>query len=296
MLPERAINVPRVSLVFVDSSLSSMARSRLGARDKGPVFWGLLEAIGGTGLKLSNDPGLAIRTACGDDSTLNNYPVSSTDWQLRNGYTEPMAVVWRVQFFNGTSGKNEMSGWMLEHLKAGEVSDGWSVEAGHCKARNVISVQVECAVRDSDEAKCYNSDGNPYPTRPTGAFSGDHNPNLPNSGSTSKANGGLQKASGISYYFLCFNEMTPMYYSAIFQGSVSQSEAQIIDDDYHLPGEDRQKVAEPYVSKFNAWLATHYSGLDPDKTFCHASKTTDTVSQELGSGNQDVIKPSGNRS
>lgn len=61
------------------------------------------------------------------------------DWQLRNGYAQPMAVVWRVQFFNDTSGKNEMSGWMLEHLKAGEALDGWNVEGGHSLRSGALS-------------------------------------------------------------------------------------------------------------------------------------------------------------
>jgi len=103
--------------------LSVFSPGWLIAQEKGPVFW-THGGNWGNWLKITAHPGLAIRTACGDDSTLNNYPVSSTDWQLRNGYTEPMAVVWRVQFFDDSVGKNKMSGWMLEHLKAGEVLDG----------------------------------------------------------------------------------------------------------------------------------------------------------------------------
>jgi len=56
------------------------------AQEKAPVFW-THGGNWGNWLKISNSPGLAIRTACGDDTTLNNYPASSTDWQLRNGYT-----------------------------------------------------------------------------------------------------------------------------------------------------------------------------------------------------------------
>ena len=175
--------------------LSVFSPGWLIAQEKGPVFW-THGGNWGNWLKITAHPGLAIRTACGDDSTLNNYPVSSTDWQLRNGYTEPMAVVWRVQFFNDTSGKNEMSGWMLEHFKAGEVSDGWNVEAGHCKAINVISVQVKCAVRDGDEAKCYNSDGNPYPPRPADAYRGDHNPSSSLAGSKNGSNSASKLIQG----------------------------------------------------------------------------------------------------
>jgi hypothetical protein len=155
--------------------LTVFSSGHLSGQEKDSVFW-THGGNWGSWLKITAHPGLAIRTACGDDSMLKNYPVSSTDWQLRNNYHEPMAVVWRVQFFNDTSGKNEMSGWMLEHLAAGEVSDGWNVEGGHCQARNFISVQVKCAVPEADQAKCYNSDGNPYPPRPDGAFNGDHKP------------------------------------------------------------------------------------------------------------------------
>ena len=173
----------------------------LEAQEKGPVFW-TRGGNWGNWLKITAYPGLAIRTACGDDSTLKNYLVSSTDWQLRNGYTEPMAVVWRVQFFDDTIGKNKMGGWMLTHLKADEVLDGWNVEGGHCQARNVISVQVKCAVRDRDEAKCYNSDGKPYPPRPDGAFSGDHNPSgsLAGSGGKAKQGGLASRLVGTNWF------------------------------------------------------------------------------------------------
>lgn len=117
--------------------LSLLFSSPLVAQDKPPVFW-TKGGNWGNWLKITAYPGLAVRTACGDDTTLRNYPVSSTDWQLRNSYTEAMAVVWRVQFFNDTTGKNQMSGWMLEHLVAGQVIDGWNVEGGHCQARNYI--------------------------------------------------------------------------------------------------------------------------------------------------------------
>jgi hypothetical protein len=207
MQRERAITLPTVSLALL-TFLSLLFLGQAVAQEKGPVFW-TTGGNWGNWLKISNYPGLAIRTACGDNSTLNHYPVSSTDWQLRNGYTEPMAVVWRVQFFNDTSGKNEMSGWMLEHFKAGEVSDGWNVEAGHCKAINVISVQVKCAVRDGDEAKCYNSDGNPYPPRPDGAFSGAHKPvNSPvtaaeKAGLSSKAAGESKQTQLVGVIWIC---------------------------------------------------------------------------------------------
>jgi hypothetical protein len=84
-------------------------------------------------LKTPNYPGIAIRTACGDNSALNNYPVSSEDWQLQNNYRAPMVVIWRVQFFNKDHGRNEMSGWMLEHLKASEVSNGRKMRASRIR-------------------------------------------------------------------------------------------------------------------------------------------------------------------
>ena len=185
MQRERAITLPTVSLALL-TFLSLLFLGQAVAQEKGPVFW-TTGGNWGNWLKMSNYPGLAIRTACGDNSTLNHYPVSSTDWQLRNGYTEPMAVVWRVQFFDDSVGKNKMSGWMLEHLKAGEVLDGWNVEGDHCQAKNFISVQVKCAVREADVAKCYDSDGNPYPPRPAGAFSGAHKPVNPPVAAAGKA-------------------------------------------------------------------------------------------------------------
>jgi hypothetical protein len=181
--------------------LSLLFSSPLVAQEKAPVFW-TRGGNWGNWLKITAYPGLAIRTACGDDSTLKNHLVSSTDWQLRNGYTEPMAVVWRAQFFDDTIGKNKMGGWMLTHLKAGEVLDGWNVEGGHCQARNFISVQVKCAVREADVAKCYDADGNPYPPRPDGAFSGDHNPN--GSGSDSHVKQAGKRAPAlVSAYWVC---------------------------------------------------------------------------------------------
>lgn len=194
MQHERAITLPSVSLVLL-TLLSLLFPGQVVAQEKGPVFW-THGGNWGNWLKISAHPGLSIRTACGDDSTLKNYPVSSTDWQLRNNYTESMAVVWRVQFFNDTSGRNEMSGWMLEHLRAGGVLDGWNVEGGHCQARNFISVQVKCVVPVADEAKCYNSDGNPYPPRPDGAYSGDHNPSSSLTGQTTAR--GLVRKAGAS--------------------------------------------------------------------------------------------------
>jgi hypothetical protein len=109
-----------------------------------------------------------------------------------------MAVVWRTQFFDDTIGKNRMSGWVLEHLKAGEVSEGWSVEGGHCQAWNVIRVQVKCAVREADQAKCFNSDGEAYPPRPDGAYSGDHNPQASDANAALKQPSGAVVASSVS--------------------------------------------------------------------------------------------------
>lgn len=239
--------------------LSLFSPGRLIAQEKGPVFW-TRGGNWGNWLKISNYPGLAIRTACGDDSTLNNYPVSSTDWQLRNGYVEPMAVVWRVQFFDDSVGKNKMSGWMLEHFKPGEVSDGWSVEAGHCKARNVISVQVKCAVRDGDEAKCYNSDGNPYPPRPDGAFSGDHNPNAQATASDSRS-GPAKDAASFDYWICSASDGGHNYFTQIF----------------HFPytGDKVEAAALKYQDttmspQFNAWFDTFpgkYPGLKGECRF-----------------------------
>lgn len=148
---------------------------RIIAQEQGPVFW-TQGGNWGNWLRITGHPGLAIRTACGDNTTLRNYPVSSTDWELRNSYAVPMSIVWRADYFAVDFGKSQMGGWVLEHLKPGEVSNGWAVEAGHCKAINKISVQVRCAVPQVDEAKCYDENGSPYPLRPDDAFRGDHNP------------------------------------------------------------------------------------------------------------------------
>ena len=127
-----------------------------------------------------------MRIACGDNTSLNNYPVSSEDWQIRNGYTKPVAIVWRAQFFDKTTRRNAMGGWMLEHLQPGQISDGWTVVAGHCQARNTLFVQLKCMALDGQEGKqCFNDDsGNPYPLRSSDAFRGDHKPLDNSSGST----------------------------------------------------------------------------------------------------------------
>jgi hypothetical protein len=108
---------------------------------------------------------------------LQGYAVSSTDWQFRNGYEEFMAVIWRVETFDRNTGKSMMSGWMEEHFAPGQISDGWTVEAGHCKARNAINVQVKCAVKEGQESACFkDSSGNHlYPYR-GGDFRADHSP------------------------------------------------------------------------------------------------------------------------
>lgn len=147
------------------------------AQDNGPVFW-TQGGQWGAWSTFSIYPGVAVRVACGDNTTLNNYPVSSEDWQIRNGYTKPVAIVWRVQFFDKTTGKNAMAGWMLEHLQPGEISDGWTVVSGHCQARNALFVQLKCMAPEGEEGKqCFkDSNGNPYPLRAAGAFRGDHKP------------------------------------------------------------------------------------------------------------------------
>jgi hypothetical protein len=156
-----------IVLVIAAMFLGLFVPSSVVAQDK-PLFW-TSGGNWGRWLKISNYPEVAVRTACGDDSTLNNHPVSSEDWQLQNNYRAPMVVIWRVQFFNQNHGRNEMSGWMLEHLKAGEVSNGWMVTAGHCKAWNTLTVQVKCAIPDTGEnagAACFkDSHGNPIAER-----------------------------------------------------------------------------------------------------------------------------------
>lgn len=146
------------------------------AQEAKPEFW-TKGGDWGPWLKIPNYPGLAIRTACGDDSTLQSYAVSSTDWQFRNGYDDFMAVIWRVETFDRDTGKSMMSGWMEEFFAPGQTSDGWTVEPGHCKARNVIKVQVKCAEKKDEESACFkDSSGNPYPLRGQSDFRGDHSP------------------------------------------------------------------------------------------------------------------------
>lgn len=245
------------------------------AQEKGPVFW-TRGGNWGNWLKITAYPGLAVRTACGDDSTLKNYLVSSTDWQLRSGYTEPMAVVWRVQFFDDTIGKNKMGGWMLTHLKAGEVLDGWSVEAGHCQARNVISVQVKCAVRESDVAKCYDSDGNPYPPRPDDAFSGDHNPNGAGSRHAGNTAPSSQPPPDVHYYW-CWDiisvptsngQAETTYYSRVFKMSESE----------------RESVAR----KFDSWIRAQYNLPPPQGASIDFSRFFDTQ-QEAESNRTSIV-------
>jgi hypothetical protein len=105
---------------------------------------------------------------------LNNYLVSSEDWQLRSRYTDAMVVVWRTEYFDQTTGKNTMGAWMLEHLQSRQVSDGWTVVAGHCGAKNAVTVEVKCLAGEGEEDECFkDSSGNSYPLRPSDAYRGD---------------------------------------------------------------------------------------------------------------------------
>src|SRR5215470_8438961 len=101
----------------------------------------------GAWAKFPNYPRFSIRTACGDDSQMKGYLVSSEDWQIRNGYAEALAIVWRAQFFDDRIGKNSWTGWMTEHFQAGQTSDAWTVVAGHCGRRNVTDFQIKCMAR-----------------------------------------------------------------------------------------------------------------------------------------------------
>ncbi len=246
----------KLLLVFLVFNLGFAIRPASAQQQK-PVFW-TRGGDWGNWLKITAHPGLSIRTACGDDSTLKNYPVSSTDWQLRNGYVEPMAVVWRVQFFDDSVGKNKMSGWMLERLKAGEVLDGWNVEGGHCQARNFISVQVKCAVREADVAKCYDVDGNPYPPRPDGAFSGDHNPN----GSESGSHVGQAGPKLISAYWVCFAAFRANAY--IYWEGVTTNVFQKGVETETLSGYGNKRipvqstVGTAYSDQFGEWVKSTY--------------------------------------
>src|ERR1700692_1245450 len=70
-----------------------------------PVFW----TSGGNWGPWTKDPahpGISSRAACGDDSTMKNFPVSSEDWQTRNGYPVPIGIVFRVQFFDNQTNRN----------------------------------------------------------------------------------------------------------------------------------------------------------------------------------------------
>ena len=257
---ERATTLLRGLLVLL-TCLFLLFPGQVAAQEKGPVFW-THGGNWGNWLKITAHPGLAIRTACGDDSTLKTYPVSSTDWQLRNGYVEPMAVVWRVQFFDDSVGKNKMSGWMLEHLKAGEVLDGWNVEGGHCQARNFISVQVKCAVREADVAKCYDADGNPYPPRPDGAFSGDHNPNGSGSGSH-VGQAGKRAPALVSAYWVCVAVFRASWGAHVdtsyYEGVVSKvfekgEEADALKSYGNLKIPVQSTTGEAYREQFGEWV------------------------------------------
>jgi hypothetical protein len=255
----------------------------LNAQDKGPVFW-THGGNWGEWSKISAYPGLAVRTACGDDSTLKNYPVSSTDWQLQNNYTEPMAVVWRVQFFNDTSGKNEMSGWMSEHLQAGEVLDGWNVEGGHCQARNVISVQVKCAVPEGkgDDAKCYDPDGNPYPT-PGGAYSRDHNPNLQNTSETIDT--APIKTGQVAAYWICQNRVQDFQYyvlTDVFTGTYSLTD-----------GVSNSATLQDFTQQFEKWVKRRYPKAEAAGAIsaqCTFMGTTQTQADQLKQRNLDQMR------
>jgi hypothetical protein len=143
-------------------------------QDADPKFWSR-GGKWGPWVSIPQYPGLAVRSACGDDTTLNNFLASSEDWQLRSRYTEPIVVVWRVEFFDRTTGRNRMGAWMLEHLRAGEVSDGWTVMGGHCQQRNAITIQVKCMASEGEEDECFKDpQGSPYPARPAQAYRGDH--------------------------------------------------------------------------------------------------------------------------
>jgi hypothetical protein len=239
-------------LLFSLPFLPFLFTGQVTAQENRPVFW-TSGGEWGTWLKMSNFPGLAIRTACGDDTTLKNYPVSSEDWQLQNNYTAPMAVVWRVQFFNDSTGKNEMGGWMLEHLKAGQVSDGWVVAAGHCQARNIIRVQVKCAAREGKEDACYKDPtGNPYPLRSEYAYRGDHSPSSAAGSASAKSDESAKPA--LAYYY-CIGQTNhtgmPFYPTAVFSHPVNKDDP----TNYKLNDE------------YRAWLHAHYPETANDRNY-----------------------------
>ncbi len=155
-----------------------------------PLFW----TSGGNWGPWTKDPahpGISSRAACGDDSTMKNLPVSSEDWQTRNGYAVPIGIVFRMQFFDKQTNRNAWTGWMQQDLQPGEVTDGWTVVSGHCADhlnRKGLTIQTRCVVRAGEESdKCYKDEsGNAYPTRPADAFRGSHDPGTQKPGAGQK--------------------------------------------------------------------------------------------------------------
>ena len=70
-------------------------------------------------------------------------------------------------------------------------------------------MQVKCAVPEGQQSKCYDSDGNPYPPRPDGAYSGDHKPSDSAAGSavgpkaTTGNKNGQRPPSLVPAYWVC---------------------------------------------------------------------------------------------
>jgi len=178
-----------------------------------------------------------------------------------------------------------MSGWMLEHLTAGEVLDGWNVEGGHCQARNFISVQVKCAVPEADQAQCYAPDGNPYPPRPDGAFTGDHDPGA-HAGSSDSQNGPQKYHYAIcvaSNWDVLGNSQNRLYYfSSIFPTSgVTSDNVFHYDDtvlspkwfayiDAHYGDKLRHQAGSCYgvfqtIQQAEEWRANQLHGIDPSR-------------------------------
>jgi hypothetical protein len=213
----------------------------LRAQEDKPVFW--TNGSGwGAWSRVSNYPGIQVRIACGDETTMNNYAVASQDWQLRNGYTRPEVVVWRTQFFDDRVGRNNWTGWMLEHLKAAQISDGWTVVSGRCFGGKVLQVQVKCiATEDHYQAwiaggsgpasnelnQCFKDpSGTLYPERPPDAFRGEHKPL--NASSTDSSNAGRSTAPSapptptVGYYYCTADfgiyPRSALYASNVFEG------------------------------------------------------------------------------
>ena len=203
-----------------------------------------------------------------------------------------MAVVWRVEFFNKDHGRNEMSGWMLEHLKPGEVSDGFSVSAGHCKAINTLRVQVKCAVRETEGnagAACYkDTQGRPIAERTDQFREQPPQPETaaPQPAATSRSSTTGGGDSNLGFWFCLEQNYWPTpqggggedSFTRVFQGPAEPGVEGEVCSENGCPF-SKGAVGTSYAQQFEAWVLSRHTGASTTTVGCKIFKTRQRAEQ-----------------